>query len=180
METRKLLIFIFCALFCLSGTTAQTYYYKTTKTFNENGYTYQCDVSVRGKFTVLYNKSNKYTYTDMTYKNGTRIGDNDIPLLEVDTWTKTKSYSIVNESFTSAEKQRLKALGFTVTMYIDSTTGKVIEVDFRFGNIHGAGTIPIYVYRRIELDLKNQIWFTPTAEGKKMNYLMRAWVHEVK
>ena len=67
-----------------------------------------------------------------------------------------------------------------VSMYIDSTTGKVIEVDFKFINKQGFGTIPLSVYRKIETDLKRQIWFTPTAEGKKMNFLMRGWMHKVK
>ena len=31
--------------FCVTYTMAQTNYYAVTKTFKENGYTYQCDVS---------------------------------------------------------------------------------------------------------------------------------------
>lgn len=39
---------------------AQTYYYTTTKTFNESGYTYQCDIPPYN-LVILYNKSNSST-----------------------------------------------------------------------------------------------------------------------
>ena len=64
-------------------------------------------------------------------------------------------------------------------MYIDSSTGKVIEVDFDFLSIDPFATIPISVYRKIEVELKQNIWFIPTAEGKRMNYLVRMWNQEI-
>lgn len=39
-------------------------------------------------------------------------------------------------------------------------------------------TIPVSVYRKIETDFKNSISFTPTAEGKKLNYIYYWWSHE--
>ncbi|WP_367997137.1 DUF5043 domain-containing protein [Bacteroides caecimuris] len=35
------------------------------------------------------------------------------------------------------------------------------------------------VYREIEVELKKNIWFTTTEEGKKMNYLVRMWNQEI-
>ncbi len=187
MKTRKLLLSIFCILFCLSGAIAQTYYYKTSKTFNESGYTYQCDVSVGGKFTVLYNKSNKYAYADLTYKDGKPLpveyynNPHSIRFVETDTWSKGKSNSIITGAIMgyTQGKPQLKGQQLTVTMYMDPATGKVIEVDFHFSPITLMGTVPISVFRKIETDLKSQIWFTPTAEGKKMNYLMKALYYKV-
>ncbi|MGE4308771.1 MAG: DUF5043 domain-containing protein [Bacteroides sp.] len=45
---------------------AQVKYYSTTKTFNQCGYTYQCDVKYQE--VTLYNKANKRTYTNQIFK----------------------------------------------------------------------------------------------------------------
>jgi hypothetical protein len=58
-------------------------------------------------------------------------------------------------------------------MYINSTTGKIEEVLFGFSSIGAFATIPVSVYRKIETDLKSQVWFTPTATGKTLNYIFR-------
>lgn len=47
-------------LFCVTYLHAQTNYYTTTKTFNESGYTYQCDIPSYN-LVILYNKSNSST-----------------------------------------------------------------------------------------------------------------------
>ena len=47
---------------------SQTNYYTTTKTFNEQGYTYQCDVNTKSGDIKLYNKNNKWTYVDQMKK----------------------------------------------------------------------------------------------------------------
>ena len=47
-------------LFYVSSLHAQTNYYTTTKTFNESGYTYQCDIPPYN-LVILYNKSNSST-----------------------------------------------------------------------------------------------------------------------
>ena len=64
-------------------------------------------------------------------------------------------------------------------MYIDTNTGKVTEADFNFLATNPFATIPISVYREIEIELKKNIWFTTTAEGKRMNYLVRMWNQEI-
>jgi hypothetical protein len=165
-----------------SGDTGTIYYYKEAKTFYENGYTYQCDVSVFDILVTLYNKSNKLTYAKMTFKDGSLLTkdyfDGYVKFLESDTWTKAKCNSILNNAFKVTRMGSGNLIG--VTMYISPETGKVIEVDFNFDKNKEFGTIPVSVYREVELELKNNVWFTPTAEGKKLNYLMRSWMHEVK
>lgn len=59
-----LISFLFNIVFALAQTTN---YYAVTKTFNEQGYTYQCDVS-GGRYVTLYNKNNKWTYVDQMKK----------------------------------------------------------------------------------------------------------------
>ena len=50
----KTIITLTCMLFCAFYLSAQTKYYSTTKIFNENGYSYQCDVDI-AKGVTLYN-----------------------------------------------------------------------------------------------------------------------------
>jgi len=161
---------------------AQTYYYNTTKTFNENGYTYQCDKASYGIVT-LYNKANQYTYAPYANKDGSPLGDLNklLPFIEPDNWTRQKCLSIVNNAFSAEEKKRVKGAKVDVSMTIDTSTGKVIEVDFCFFYTNDPmGTIPVTTYRNIELALKSQIWFSLTNSGKKLKFIQRGWMHEIE
>ena len=181
MKTQINLLLIGLLLY-VSEAGAQTYYYNTTKTFSESGYTYQCDL--RYGAVVLYNKANQFTYANQIFKNSGSIVEeghwDDIDDVQMETWTRPLARTIVNNAFTAAEKSRLKGESFGITMIISPETGKVIEVNFDFNPYIGYGTVPVSTYRKIETDLKAQIWFTPTTEGKKVNYLMRFWRQEVK
>lgn len=163
-------------LFCIP-IMAQTNYYTSTKTFNESGYVYQCDVSA-SKLVTLYNKSNRWTYEKQIYTSTGKpfaMPDSCIDLTEDETWTRSKRYSIVQNAFTAAEKQRVKGSELIITMIINSNTGKVDEVYFEFTNFDPYATIPVSVFRKIEMELKKNIWFTPTIEGRKLNYILRWW-----
>jgi hypothetical protein len=155
---------------------AQTNYYEVTKTLVENSYTYQCDVSV-AKMVTLYNKVNQYTYVDQKI-NATGelvpIGGMKEPF-EDDNWTKSRCYEIVESAFSAEQASRMKGRGITIAMYISPSTGKVMEVNFQFTTFNPAATIPLSVYRKIETDLKANIWFVPTEFGKKLNYIMLWW-----
>ena len=59
----KTIITLTCMLFCAFYLSAQTKYYSTTKIFNENGYSYQCDVDI-AKGVTLYNKENQLGYVE--------------------------------------------------------------------------------------------------------------------
>ena len=147
----RTLIVSICILFYVAYLHAQTNYYTTTKTFNENGYTYQCDVAA-SRFVSLYNKNNKWINIYPVYKDTGKsfvqdeAGDG-IKLLESDTWTRSKRFSIVNSAFSASEKQRIKGHDFTIIMYINSGTGKVDEVSFEFPNFRPYATIPVSVYQ---------------------------------
>lgn len=174
------IILLTSILFC-TALAAQTKYYNETKTFHENGYTYQCDVRGSGIVT-LYNKNNQWTYTDQIDTNtGEYYVPSDgkwVPLTTDDVWTGAKRESIVNNAFSASEKQRIKGRKLTINMYIHSQTGKVVEINFEFHATNPFATIPVSVYRKIETELKNQVWYTPTTEGKKLNYICRSWRYE--
>ena len=181
MKTGKLILLIYCACFSFNKLIAQTYYYNTTQTFNENGYTYQCDKASYGIVT-LYNKANQYTYAPYANKDGSSIGDLDklLPFIADDNWTRQKCLSIVNNAFSANEKLRVKGAKVDVSMTVDTSTGKVIEVDFRFFYNSPVATIPVSTFHNLELALKSQIWFTLTNNGKKLKFVQRGWMHLIE
>ena len=117
---------------------AQTNYYSQDKTFYEEGYTYQCDLTEGAGLVNLYNKDSKYIYVKQINRyTGEKISREEELLneFEEETWTKPKCRSIVNNAFPSAEKQRVKGSELITTMYIDPDTGKVtkyLKTDMEF------------------------------------------------
>jgi hypothetical protein len=192
MTTMKTILFISIMLFAVNAK-AQTNYYTETKTFQGNGYIYQANVervvdrllrsaTVRstdidmsdtsGRVT-LYNKSNRFTYMEQTFKDGSPIN-----WQEWETTTKedasemqNKVRNIVLNAFSVTERQRTGDRGLMLAMYINSNTGEVMEVDFVFDTTSPFATIPISVYRKIELSLRNQVKFTPTTYGRRFSFL---------
>jgi hypothetical protein len=96
------------------------------------------------------------------------------PLFESNNRTQMRQlvHTIVHNAFTPAERQRLRGATLDVTLYINSHTGSVDDVQFVFWIDRGFATIPVSTYRRIELELKNRIRFAPTAEGRRRNFLI--------
>lgn len=180
---KKILIlisFLFSVVFALAQTTN---YYMETKTFHEQGYTYQCDVIEKAKFVRLYNKENKFTYADQINRSTGKtitVAEENEEHIERETWSKPKCFSIINNAFSSIEKQSVKGKAFTIILYINPDDGKIGEVEYQFVSFGPYATIPVSVYHKIEVELKRDIWFTPTKEGTKYNYIFMGWRHEVK
>ncbi|MDR0973350.1 MAG: DUF5043 domain-containing protein [Prevotellaceae bacterium] len=158
----------------LSPSQTSVNYYEKPKTFYENGYTYQCDVD-DAQLVTLYSKPSSLVYVDPVYKATGRLYNGEVKLFAEETWTKPLCYSIVRNAFPTAAKQRVRGVNFSIVMCINSDTGKVMEVYFQFTNYSPYTTIPVSVYRKIETEIKQKVWFTPTAEGAKLNYIMLAW-----
>ena len=174
----KTIFFSFLLIFCVVNVTAQIIYYTECKTFQENGYTYQCEVS-HGFLIKIYNKESRLIHVDQIFKDTKEVPGFELDFDDVveETWTKPKSFSIVNNAFTTIQKQQMRDECIGITMYINSETGKVMEVLFTFTTVSPFATIPISVYSKIEKDLRKQIWFIPTKDGKRLNYLLRGWDH---
>ena len=174
----KATIFSFVLVICVVNITAQTNYYTETRIFQEDGYVYQCDISHKF-FVTLYNKANRLTYVKQIFKDTKKVPGFGFDFDDVveDTWTWPKSRSIVNKAFTAEQKLRMKDESVGICMYISPETGKVIEVEFTFVTVSPFATIPLSVYRKIEVELKKQVWFTPTKDGKRLNHLLRGWMH---
>ena len=163
---------------------AQTNYYAVTKTFNEQGYTYQCDVS-GGRNVTLYNKNNKWTYVNQM-KKGTNTPfyvtpENYSPLYVKD---KNEAYNdsifkvIVNNAFADY-KGKMKGSKLTIITCTDSETGKISEVLFNFVGFTPYATIPVSIYREIETKLIG-LKYTLTPLAKTLNYVYQWWPIEPK
>ncbi len=153
----------------------QTNYYSQTKTFEEDGYTYQCNATPWG-FVELYNKNNKlkgkfpaYRSTGKTY---IEPEDGFHPVMEHDAKKRRKCQDIVRNAFTEQQKSACKGgRRLYITCYINSDTGKIDEVCFEFFKTSGYVGIPISVYRQIELGLKKEIQYGITDLGKQLNFI---------
>jgi hypothetical protein len=173
MKTITFLLSAVLAL-CWLPSAAQTKYYQIPQTFYESGYTYQCDIV---GLVFLYNKANKWTYEKMRYKATGKIvdfsRDKVLPVLVKDNWTRAKCAEIVTNAFSYEEALRVQQLPpVSITMYVNPATGKVDEVMFIFANFNAWATIPVSVFRKIEVGIKSQVWFTPTDTGKTFNYIL--------
>ena len=177
----KTLISLIICLCCATGIYAQPNLYKETKQIQGEGYTYQCKVSSR-ILVDLYNVEQQFVEKDQINRNSGKyssIKDSYTPQFESDTWTRPKCYSIVRNAFSEEQKLELKGQTLDISLYIHPDTGKVIDVSFSFSNRENFATIPISVYRKIELELKKNIWFVPTEHGKKFNYILLWWEQKV-
>ena len=176
MNMKTFISFIVC-LCCATGICAQSKLYEETKQILGEGYTYQCKVSST-ILVDLYNIEQQFVEKDQINRNTGKyssIKDAYTPQLEQDSWTRSKCFSIVRNAFSEEQKQRLKGQTLVISLYIHPDTGKVIDVLFSFTNRENFATIPISVYRKIELELKKNIWFTPTEHGKQFNYILLWW-----
>ena len=158
-----------------------TNYYKNDSTFVMDGYTYQCDVDERCQFVTLYNKDNKWIYADNVYKATGKVFSPSIyeesslnPIIDDDSMV-TKAMNIVNNAFTQDMAKLFGTEVFGISMYLDSETGKVQDVEFNFVTFATYSKVPLSIYRDIELKLKEQISFVPTDLGKQLNYILLFW-----
>lgn len=153
-----------------------------TTYYNGDNYIYQCDLVEKTGIMTLFNKDNTFIYNELIY---TTTGER-LPLryseqqLEDDTWTRPKCFSIVNEAFFGQDKSKFAGKSMIVGLYINSTTGKIVDVEFSFPTWFPYKDVPIPVYRDIELKLKENVWFIPTEAGKNLNYIYLFWMHEVR
>lgn len=154
---------------------AQTYYYDKTKTFTEDGYTYQCDIRESGMIT-LYKKGDKWIYAPQIVKSTGEIFqyEDDVPDI-IETVDNNFIYtckSIINNAFSYEEKKRVKEDFFIFSMYVNTDSGKIEEVAFEFHQTNPCATIPVSVYRKMEVEMKQKLSFKVTEEGKKLNYIL--------
>jgi len=178
----KIKLLAFSLLFCTSNIMAQVFLYDRSGAFftgGKDGVFFQADVSESGSVT-LYNRANRLTYATHTIDGRPIELFERIIDTEPDNWTRPLAERIVNDAFSAAERSRIQpGQVLRIAMFICPQTGRVMEVRFGFSNRSGYATIPVDTFRRIELALREQIRFTPTADGRRLNYIFRTWSHQL-
>lgn len=78
---------------------------------------------------------------------------------------------VINEIFSDEEKVLLSGSEFNIILYINSETGRIDDVCYNFDLSDPFAYIPVSTYRKLELELKENIAFELTDEGRKLNYI---------
>jgi hypothetical protein len=160
-------------------------FYEETRILQWNDITYQCDNN--GWRVTLYNAQGKFTYVDKTYKDGSEYLEESEHVggelfsagpeeVKENFWIYAKPIidSIVNDIFYPVRFQ-LKDRTIVITLIIDTETGKVSEVIYEFPNASPYTLMPVFMYHKLELALKDNLRFTLTDHGKRLNYAMLTW-----
>ena len=168
------MLFISLLLFT-ANTVAQTNLYPTTRTIQGNGFVFQADVRESGHVT-LYNRTNRFTGTIPTFRDGSPLtaefwNSEGFPIADNSLQVDSQIATIVRNALSPAERTRVGNSRLGIILRINPDTGRVMEVEFDFPAFNPFATIPVAVYRTIEVNLINQIQFTPTAKGRRMNYI---------
>ena len=163
------LIFTFCALYAYG----QDLLYEEYKGFNEEEYTYICNPQSNG-YVSLYNKKNKWVNTCPKYKDTGEYLEFGVNTLEYDRNMKNVIQSVIYNAFTTEQIKMLRGYRLAAIMSLNSETGKLDEVYFSFKYYQPYAKIPVSVFRKIELELKEKVRFQPTEEGKKLDYIYYA------
>lgn len=172
MKTKTLIIL----LFCVTNLFAQTNFYTETKVFNEEEYSYQCNVSPRGHVT-LYNAFNSWIGVEQKFKETNEQfdnEDNELDLTTYESWLQYRNefYKIMNDAFLNIDREILRKRGtLHFEFYINSKTGKVEDISFFFNRHSCYVHLPISFFRQLELVLKEKCQFVTTDFAKTINYI---------
>lgn len=166
-------------LLCLASLSAyaQERYYNDTKTFVENGYTYQCDAAPVDIYVKLYNKDNSYIHVNRVNRYTNKaLSEAELrvdPIVESPREIYEKAKTAIKEHLTTDQQNQMRQRrqSFIFTLYINPDTGNIADVDFEFLKRSFAATIPVSIYRAIEVSLKRDVHFTLTKAGKSQNYV---------
>ena len=175
---KRLIISMIVTIFTL-GLFAQSKPIDVT-TIQGDGYTYIKETR-KSRLVDLYNQENEYTNVPMDYKNAEDESDSDSwgKLVEDDGWSSLRAELIVNQSFTGEQMKIVKGHKLGVGIYVDTTTGKVVGTEFTYLDTTPMAEMPISLFRKIEMKMKEEIYFTLTDAGKKLNYIYFYWIQEI-
>lgn len=179
MNTIKVITVFICTLFCVAASAQAPHLYNVSRTFNESGFTYRAEV-MPGGTVRLFNAANRHDFRQIqTFRDGRRITTEDRrgfgSVVNPCTSTIIQTVNdIVRNALSPAERQRVGDWQLFVRMYVDqaaTTPRPVTEVKFSFSTNSPFATIPVSVYRQIELEIKRQIRFAPTANGRRLSHV---------
>lgn len=149
-------------------------------TIQGDGYTYVKETK-RSRLVNLYNQDNEFVGVPLVYKDtGKRPPFNSMEKrVEADDWTALRAEQIVNTSFTAEQMDIIEGHDLGIGIYVDTTTGKVVGTEYTFIDSTPMAGMPLSLFRKIELRMKDEIYFTLTDAGKKCNYIYFYWIQEI-
>ena len=124
---------------------------------------------------------------DMTFAQVDSSYDELIQIFQEDKFTRLPVYEpyndsifkvIVNNAFADY-KGKMKGFELIIITCTDSETGKISEVLFNFAGFTPYATIPVSIYREIEIKLIG-LKYTLTPLAKTLNYVYQWWPIEPK
>ena len=147
---------------------AQNYYPGESGVVKGDGYVYEYEPFLGGVI-ELYNSDSRFVGEEMTYDGSTLYTSLSV--------TNDEMMALVADQFSDEQKSMLAKHKLIIELRVDPQTGRVADVIFSFFNapVIPFTRIPVDVYRRVELALKENMIFTPTAESRRMNYFSFVW-----
>lgn len=180
---KRIFLSLFLILAAISLKAQTDYFPNNNGTIVRSGYTYRFEME--GGYLTVYNVENHFTGVYEAMKDGSMMSsaDSRTPSIEEDGWTLRTAKSIVQSamnSLSTGERSLVAGKELAIRLYIDSSTGKVCDVVFKLHHYGPFRYIPIEIYRKIETDLKNQLWFTVSDFGRKLNFATAGWFQTIK
>ena len=172
---RIIILFLFAFTGLQFNGYAQNYYPGESGIVEGDGYVYEYGHFL-GKMIDLYNSDNRFVGEEMTYDGSTKIPEGTRLYTSLSV-TNDEMMALVADQFSDEQKSMLAKNKLLIKLRVDPQTGRVADVIFSFANVSIVPftRIPIDVYRRVELALKENMIFTPTAESRRMNYFSFVW-----
>lgn len=167
----KRLILLAVMLLTTLGTSAQNYYPGNDGEIKRDGYTYRYHFNMIGK--ILFNADNKFVGKPRIYK-----GSEDVPpgikFFTNISVTQAELQALVLNQLSDEYRKEFAGKQFTPIMSIDAQTGRVADVVFILvnGDSNYRNRLPVEVYRKIELALKEHVVFTTTEECSHLNFFI--------
>lgn len=172
---KRTVLFLLALLGSVSMSHAQNYYPGESGVVEGDGFVYRYE-KVTPSLVGLYNSDSRFVGEEMTYDGSTKIPEGMLLYTSLSV-TNDEMMALVADQFTVEQKNILAGWKLIIKLRIDPKTGRVADVIFTYANISRCPftRIPIDVYRRVELALKENMIFTPTAESRRMNYFSFVW-----
>ncbi len=170
----KRIILIFILILNIAFVKAQTYYYDVAGELSVENAAYVCELTDYG-WVTLHNKQITYGQEcPQVYTDGNKPVDDSTEPSEPWLIDDQQMFHVCDSIWlttTASYVSKKEAKDTMIELYIDSQTGKVVDVIYGFRNDAAVATMPPSVYRKVEQLLKEKLNFKVAAAGKKVNYI---------
>lgn len=184
----KKIITIFAPIILFVAIPVEAQYFNIVEswTAEAGGETYRYD-KTDGGIIILYNANGRRLfYAPWEHRDGTPIPVG-VQQGEIETMRSPtraidmRAAELVDEAFSEEEFYNIAAGAefISIDLFIDPDTGGVMEVSFEFSSRSPLMLLPVDVFHRMETALKENIRYTMTAAGRKLNYGIHGWEHRV-